>query len=389
VVHGAGGAGATGRDARLTLKPPWEARFLASRVHSPRAMQLNPKNVGATAPLTAISTAADLSLRTTPECRSPVEEWACVNLPTLYAAAPRAVVAACAAVRGLPGLILSWRTEAPLTLWIVAINLVLYIVPALAGEIVLGTLWEIGSRRLDRFHEFWRLFTNAWIHFDFEHVASNCVFFLIGGRLLEPTIGSHRFGLLYLIAILGSSILSAPMDLYWANDAWGAGASGAVYGVFGALLVVPCCVSLWRSILVWLLVAYDVGTDMAYGPEPGIGFTVHAAGLITGMIAGALAGPGARAAESPDESPSTHPLPHSVELGTIGLLTRSGREKSQKSQRFFVARSSDGKFSPSSIPATIDRAADDPNTSEATASPAPRRIAAISVWPDEHGAENR
>jgi membrane associated rhomboid family serine protease len=80
----------------------------------------------------------------------------------------------------------------------------------------------------------WRLLTSGFLHWNLLHIVFN-MYALYGlGRLLERFFGLARFLGVYFTAMWGSSIL-ALLLMRW--DAWGAGASGAILGVLGALVV--------------------------------------------------------------------------------------------------------------------------------------------------------
>lgn len=79
--------------------------------------------------------------------------------------------------------------------------------------------------------EWWRLFTSMFLHIGFIHVAFNSIALYYLGVLVERMYGRGRFLLIYLMSGLFGTIASF---LY--NTAISAGASGAIYGLFGALL---------------------------------------------------------------------------------------------------------------------------------------------------------
>ena len=86
-------------------------------------------------------------------------------------------------------------------------------------------------------HEYWRLFTAMFMHFGLIHLLSNMLYLVLVGHRLERSQGHVRFILLYLISGLAASIVS--VLFYWLTKehAVCAGASGAVYGLLGGMLV--------------------------------------------------------------------------------------------------------------------------------------------------------
>ena len=79
--------------------------------------------------------------------------------------------------------------------------------------------------------EYWRLFTAIFLHVGVFHLFFNCFALFIFGRLVEGVYGHLRFSLIYALAGLSGSALSYMFN----KDAIAAGASGAIFGVLGAL----------------------------------------------------------------------------------------------------------------------------------------------------------
>lgn len=80
----------------------------------------------------------------------------------------------------------------------------------------------------------WRLLTVTLVHSGIWHIALNMLALWALGRSLEPLLGRWRFLTLYLLSALGGSVLVALL----APGTWVVGASGAVWGLLGAMLVI-------------------------------------------------------------------------------------------------------------------------------------------------------
>lgn len=78
--------------------------------------------------------------------------------------------------------------------------------------------------------------TAMFLHFGFEHLMSNMVSLLVMGWNLEPFIGSVRFVFLYFCSGIAGNLLSFAMDVMQSQAVVSAGASGAIFGLTGALL---------------------------------------------------------------------------------------------------------------------------------------------------------
>ena len=83
---------------------------------------------------------------------------------------------------------------------------------------------------------YYRLFTSMFLHFGIDHLANNMVMLGAIGWNLEYEIGKIKFLIIYLGSGLAGNILSAFGDLMTGEYAVSAGASGAVFGIIGALL---------------------------------------------------------------------------------------------------------------------------------------------------------
>lgn len=85
-------------------------------------------------------------------------------------------------------------------------------------------------------HQWYRLFTSMFIHIGSLHLINNMVMLFFAGNILEKEIGKVRYLLIYLLSGLGGSLLSLWHMLRVGDMAVSAGASGAIFGVIGALL---------------------------------------------------------------------------------------------------------------------------------------------------------
>jgi rhomboid protease GluP len=79
--------------------------------------------------------------------------------------------------------------------------------------------------------QFWRTATSAFVHIGFLHLMMNCYVLWDVGPLVEKLFGSRKFIVVYLLAALGASLSS----LMFNPTVVSAGASGAIFGLFGAL----------------------------------------------------------------------------------------------------------------------------------------------------------
>ncbi len=140
-----------------------------------------------------------------------------------------------------------WRTS-PVATVLVVVNVLVYILGILIDtyfpmESDFVYMIGINSYQIETFGEYYRLFTAGFGHFDILHILFNVGFgiYIISAGL-ERLIGSYRFLLVYFISLIGSSLAV----YFFVDDVnvvsgifqltFTAGASGAIYGVVGALL---------------------------------------------------------------------------------------------------------------------------------------------------------
>lgn len=84
--------------------------------------------------------------------------------------------------------------------------------------------------------QYWRLLSATCIHFGFSHLLNNMVILASAGQILERAMGKWKFLILYIIAGIGGSALSFGEMVYSGEYAVAAGASGAIFGIIGALV---------------------------------------------------------------------------------------------------------------------------------------------------------
>ncbi len=130
---------------------------------------------------------------------------------------------------------------APATYVLIAINVLVFLVEIAQGA---GGFFEVGlSRFILDFSlfgpsvaegEWYRLVTSGFLHGGLMHIGFNMLLLYLLGRLLEPALGTPRFLVLYFAALLAGSfgaLVAEPNALSY-------GASGAVFGLAGAVFVI-------------------------------------------------------------------------------------------------------------------------------------------------------
>ncbi len=133
--------------------------------------------------------------------------------------------------------------------------------------------------------DLYRLLTSAFLHYGVMHLLFNMWALYVVGPQLEMWLGRLRFVSLYFLSALGGSVL---VYLLSPLDAATAGASGAIFGLFGATFTVARRLNIDVKWVVGLIVLNLVITFV--GPQLGtaaISWQGHVGGLVTGAAVGA------------------------------------------------------------------------------------------------------
>jgi membrane associated rhomboid family serine protease len=180
--------------------------------------------------------------------------------------------------------------SAPLvTRALIAINVIAFLAETAAGASLGGngggTVWLHGvlfGPSIAVNHDYWRILTGGFLHDGFLHIAVNMLSLYFVGSVLEPAIGRVNFAAIYFASLLAGSFGA----LLFSPDIPTVGASGAIFGIFGALIVVAHRrgIPIWQSGLGFVLVLNLVFSVSI----PGISIGGHLGGLAAGFITGAL-----------------------------------------------------------------------------------------------------
>jgi membrane associated rhomboid family serine protease len=173
------------------------------------------------------------------------------------------------------------RRAAPVTFTLLFINLGLFVLGEADPEIG-QRLFAEGAQQADliRAGEWWRAATSMFLHASLAHVGFNMWALYLFGPALERRYGSLPFTLLYLTAGLGGSALYHLVG----RDNPAVGASGAIFGLMGALIVTlyqQRHTPMARAILsqLMLLLAINLALPLMIA---NIAWEAHLGGLIAG-----------------------------------------------------------------------------------------------------------
>ena len=133
--------------------------------------------------------------------------------------------------------------------------------------------------------ETYRLFTSMFLHFGFEHLMNNMFVLGVMGAILEPEMGRIKYLIVYLASGLCGNILSAVWDIQAGSYAVSAGASGAVFGVIGALLLVAIRNRGRVGTVTGKGLIFMILLSLYYGfTSTGVDNAAHIGGLVSGFF---------------------------------------------------------------------------------------------------------
>ena len=127
-------------------------------------------------------------------------------------------------------------------------------------------------------HELFRLITHFFLHFGFGHLFNNMISLLILGYSLEKVTGKIRFIILYFLSGILAGLASIVYNIYIGQETVSCGASGAIYGLMGALLVLLIVGNRGR-------LSSEVPRYLLYiGQDPSIDNAAHVGGFVAGVL---------------------------------------------------------------------------------------------------------
>jgi membrane associated rhomboid family serine protease len=183
-------------------------------------------------------------------------------------------------VRRAPGIALA-TNRAPVTYTLIAINFLIYLIGASQGGGVNspgGSLYAKLWLDAPQLHDggWWRLVTTMFLHASVLHIAFNMLALWVIGRQVEQYLGSARYiGLYFVSGLAGSAgaLLQTPGVTV--------GASGAIFGILGSMLIIEWQVTGRLAGNAMTLIVINLVFSFAV---PGISWGGHVGGLIGGIL---------------------------------------------------------------------------------------------------------
>lgn len=171
------------------------------------------------------------------------------------------------------------KPPAPVTTALIGINVVMFLIQQFSDTV---TNW-LAFNPYFAYTQPWRILTASFLHGGFFHLLFNMMMLYIIGSSVEKALGWWRYLGVYLLSAAGGSmaviawVAVRPESL----SVWTVGASGALYGMFGAVLMLQKRAGVsTTSILILLAV------NLVYGfIVPNVSWQAHLGGFIIGLLA--------------------------------------------------------------------------------------------------------
>jgi membrane associated rhomboid family serine protease len=163
----------------------------------------------------------------------------------------------------------------PVVIVLVVVNVIAFIASGFGSNNAINR-YALQPVNIHYFHQYYRLLTAMFLHENFLHIASNMAALLIVGPAVEILLGKTRFVVLYLLAGLGGSVCSYLLS---PASEFGIGASGAIFGVMGAYVVLARRRHFPLAPVVLLIVL-----NLVIGFAGNIDWRAHIGGIVVGSL---------------------------------------------------------------------------------------------------------
>lgn len=181
-----------------------------------------------------------------------------------------------------------WKQQPFISIILVVLNAVIYLLCVLYGDSLynLGdlSLWGVLAEG-----QYWRIVSAVFLHADISHIFNNMVILFFLGGMIEKELGHAAYTVLFFLSGIGGNLLSLYQKYLSLSMVGSIGASGAIFGLDGALfsmvLFLPGyrkTVSITRVLLMIILSLYN-----GFGVE-NIDNAAHIGGLLAGFVAGSI-----------------------------------------------------------------------------------------------------
>lgn len=178
------------------------------------------------------------------------------------------------------------RNQVRLTYILIALNVIVFIIDYFSGSML--TLWGMKENTAILSGQYWRLLTPVFLHGGILHLVFNNYFLYVMGPRVEESFGLLRFASIYFLSSISGVLLSLLL-----SERPAIGASGALFGLLGAMI--PYLYinrkTLRNSRQLLNAILQTIGINLLIGLSPGIDNWAHLGGLLGGLLLSSLITP--------------------------------------------------------------------------------------------------
>ena len=169
------------------------------------------------------------------------------------------------------------------TVFFVLVNVLIFLICTFTGDLLYNK-GTFNARMFWEDKEYYRILTSIFLHWDINHLVSNMLVLYYLGEVVEKYFGRAKYAVIYIAAGILGNVLSAWYEIYEGIYISSAGASGAVFGIIGALFVLVCIhrghleqITMGRLLF---MILYSLYSGFA---EKGVNNAAHIGGFVSGM----------------------------------------------------------------------------------------------------------
>jgi len=129
----------------------------------------------------------------------------------------------------------SFRAYPYVTITITVLNVLIFLICTFTGDL-LYNVGALNAQEVFQNRQFYRIISCMFLHADVHHLFSNMVMYYFLGEIVEKNLGHLKYFVMYFLSGVGGGLLSMGFSMFMGSNVDSVGASGAIFGVVGALL---------------------------------------------------------------------------------------------------------------------------------------------------------
>lgn len=171
---------------------------------------------------------------------------------------------------------------------LVAANVILFIICTFTGDLLYNKgAFSVMNLIEDR--EWYRIFSSMFLHADIGHLVSNMLILYYIGNVIERQVGHFPYMIIYFLSGFIGNVFSAGYEMFTGNYVSSVGASGAVFGIEGALLMLALLHKGKLTEVTTGRIVFSIAFSLYCGfTSSYVNNAAHVGGVITGFLAAGI-----------------------------------------------------------------------------------------------------